>query len=357
MNFIKFFLIIFILLYFFNDTKVEWSSLANNSFLKHLNIWVFGVGSKLVPCVLLTYLSFSLIHVLIETDKRKRRLREGNKLKQPSKPSSSKSNAKPNSQINNLTSPKKLSNSLSLSTDGPLEVTHLVDMTQLNRSTDKQLENKENDKCLLNSTDQQPNETEEHFEDCGVVIGVLPASSDSDQTTGHTSVHTTLDSMPNNQDQTTRNFDCNNNPDGQLTIQLDNQPLSVHGSMNDTKEQINKTEDEKPNSTSNASKHSVLKSFSRDLNSNKKSKNDKLVSSSSTTPNVVTGFNQTNQTPTTIQTSNVYLQSTQSSDRTTKMLISVLLIFLLTELPSGILILLSSIIGKWANRSNSYRNI
>ncbi|XP_015793299.1 uncharacterized protein LOC107369832 [Tetranychus urticae] len=58
--------------------KVDWSdiSINHNETLKRINFWVFSVGTKLVPCILLTYLSWALIHAVLEADKRKRRLKE-----------------------------------------------------------------------------------------------------------------------------------------------------------------------------------------------------------------------------------------------------------------------------------------
>ncbi|XP_015793655.1 uncharacterized protein LOC107370176 isoform X2 [Tetranychus urticae] len=57
--------------------RIDWSelSLKNDKFLKNLNFWVFSVGTKLVPCILLTYFSLAIIKILIEADKRKARLR------------------------------------------------------------------------------------------------------------------------------------------------------------------------------------------------------------------------------------------------------------------------------------------
>lgn len=58
--------------------QVDWSDIARyNELLKKINFWVFSVGAKLVPCILLTYLSLTLIRALIEADKRKRRLKCG----------------------------------------------------------------------------------------------------------------------------------------------------------------------------------------------------------------------------------------------------------------------------------------
>ncbi|RWS26582.1 sex peptide receptor-like protein, partial [Leptotrombidium deliense] len=58
--------------------RVDWSVIAqeNNGLLRQINFWVFSVGTKLVPCVLLTYLSSALIRVLMQTEKRKKRLKE-----------------------------------------------------------------------------------------------------------------------------------------------------------------------------------------------------------------------------------------------------------------------------------------
>ena len=47
----------------------------NDGLLKNINFWVFSVGLKLVPCILLTYLSLALIRVLLEAEKRRQRLK------------------------------------------------------------------------------------------------------------------------------------------------------------------------------------------------------------------------------------------------------------------------------------------
>lgn len=47
----------------------------NNGLLRNINFWVFSVGLKIVPCILLTYLSLALIRVLLEAEKRRQRLK------------------------------------------------------------------------------------------------------------------------------------------------------------------------------------------------------------------------------------------------------------------------------------------
>lgn len=49
-----------------------------------VHFWIFSVATKLAPCILLTYLSLTLIKALIEADKRKKRL----KSNRPTAPSS-----------------------------------------------------------------------------------------------------------------------------------------------------------------------------------------------------------------------------------------------------------------------------
>lgn len=326
----------------FRGFQVEWSDMAsNNSFLKHLNIWVFGVGSKMVPCVLLTYLSFSLISVLIEADKRKRRLHNR-------KPPSIKAKNNQPPAVNHA-GQKMLSTSVSSSTNFQIEgsVQGSVEMAVVSRALEQRQTNG-NDKCLTIKPTNQLLKTD-HLESSVT----LPVSSDpttTDQTTAYSNAEET-------------NFDCNNNlgsardnggqRTGQSTAdpsntnhsQIENQPLSVHdGSMTSSKEHLNSPMiDQKRNSVSSVSRQSALtvpqarKSIPAiDLSSRKpQNTNNKLA-----TPTVVSS-----STP--VQSSSVYIQSSQS-DRTTRMLISVLLIFLLCEFPSGILILLSSIIGESA---------
>lgn len=57
--------------------QVDWSEIAlqHNELLKKVNFWVFSVGTKLVPCILLTFLSKALISALYEAEKRKKRLK------------------------------------------------------------------------------------------------------------------------------------------------------------------------------------------------------------------------------------------------------------------------------------------
>ena len=47
----------------------------NDGLLKNINFWVFSVGLKIVPCILLTYLSLALIRVLLEAERRRQRLK------------------------------------------------------------------------------------------------------------------------------------------------------------------------------------------------------------------------------------------------------------------------------------------
>ncbi|RWS28231.1 FMRFamide receptor-like protein [Leptotrombidium deliense] len=62
-----------------NETfyRVDFSetALKHEQLLRKINFWVFSVGTKLVPCVLLTYLSLALIRVLMEAERRKQRLK------------------------------------------------------------------------------------------------------------------------------------------------------------------------------------------------------------------------------------------------------------------------------------------
>ncbi|XP_074599060.1 G-protein coupled receptor dmsr-1-like [Brevipalpus obovatus] len=51
-------------------------AMARGELLKRINFWLFSGGCKLVPCVLLTYLTWALINVVYAADKRKRRLKE-----------------------------------------------------------------------------------------------------------------------------------------------------------------------------------------------------------------------------------------------------------------------------------------
>lgn len=61
--------------YFVNYSDI---SLKNDGLLKNINFWVFSVGLKLVPCILLTYLSIALIRLLMEAERRRQRLKASN---------------------------------------------------------------------------------------------------------------------------------------------------------------------------------------------------------------------------------------------------------------------------------------
>lgn len=242
---------------------------SNDGFLKHLNIWVFSVGSKLVPCVLLTYLSFSLINVLIEADKRKRRLQASNQRKPQNKINISKSAI----TTNTSTGQTMLSNSLPSSNNIPLEVKHnSIDVNELNNSTSSN-----QDKCL---TIDKP------------ISQQLTAASAAPNNQENNSNKINLNS---NQIEIEMNSDCNNN------CENDNQLLSNKDHINDKKRNSN---------SSNSSKQLNLVVKSRNKDS-KKNRNDKLAN---------TPVTSTAQTP--VLSTNVYLTTTQSSqqnDRTTKM--------------------------------------
>lgn len=57
--------------------QVNFSEISqmNNGLLRNINFWVFSVGLKIVPCILLTYLSLALIRVLLEAERRRQRLK------------------------------------------------------------------------------------------------------------------------------------------------------------------------------------------------------------------------------------------------------------------------------------------
>lgn len=54
--------------------------------LKKINFWVYSVGTKLLPCIVLTYMSLALIRVLVEAEKRKKRLKANGRGKRPTSP-------------------------------------------------------------------------------------------------------------------------------------------------------------------------------------------------------------------------------------------------------------------------------
>lgn len=59
---------------------MDFSEIAtqDDELLKKLNFWVFSVLTKLIPCILLTYLSLALVRVLVEANRRKQRLHSAN---------------------------------------------------------------------------------------------------------------------------------------------------------------------------------------------------------------------------------------------------------------------------------------
>lgn len=60
--------------------KVEFSEIAlkHNELLKKVSFWIYSVLTKLIPCVMLTYLSLALIRVLYQANERKQRLKNYN---------------------------------------------------------------------------------------------------------------------------------------------------------------------------------------------------------------------------------------------------------------------------------------
>lgn len=64
---------------------------------------MFSVGTKLVPCILLTYFSLAIIKILIEADKRKARLRSSNNSNNNNLMNNINSNSKPNLLTTNVT--------------------------------------------------------------------------------------------------------------------------------------------------------------------------------------------------------------------------------------------------------------
>ena len=49
--------------------------MKHGQLLRKINMWVFSIGSKLIPCILLIYLSLTLIRVLMDAQIRKERLK------------------------------------------------------------------------------------------------------------------------------------------------------------------------------------------------------------------------------------------------------------------------------------------
>ncbi|KAI1285334.1 Sex peptide receptor [Halotydeus destructor] len=61
--------------YYYYVVNFSQVSLRNNQLLKRVNFWLFSVFLKIVPCILLTFLSKALISALLEAERRKRRLK------------------------------------------------------------------------------------------------------------------------------------------------------------------------------------------------------------------------------------------------------------------------------------------
>lgn len=57
--------------------QIDYSDVSkeNNELLKKINFWVYSIGLKILPCILLTHLSLALIRVLMEAERRKQRLK------------------------------------------------------------------------------------------------------------------------------------------------------------------------------------------------------------------------------------------------------------------------------------------
>jgi hypothetical protein len=329
--------------------KVDWSELAkrNNEFLKHLNIWVFGVASKLIPCVLLTYLSLALIRVLIEADERKQRLH----TKIPIPPSVSQANSQYQNQNNEnqrrptltlsgissqstVTAQPTLNRSLlavASQTNSPANRVN-ADLS-INRSRDNLIDYNSNALNAMNNPNPNPIQIESTVN--------LNGDNSNNQLISTPITSTDLCLLDRNNNLFTNN--------GEATLETNPMAILVHDSNNiknnSTSHSISVTTDlnqagnsvhcnnlsapVKRHSTGFMSKQSILIIKSR----KETMRGSKAKSSSKNKSNAQAGTTGTST-------------CSSTSDRTTKMLLCVLLIFLLTEFPSGILVLLSSIIGK-----------
>ena len=310
---------------------MDWSELAlrNDKFLRHLNIWVFGVGTKLVPCVLLTYLSLALIRVLIEADERKKRL-HGTKVP----PSSAM--RRPTKE---LCSPQEASSYRRPSDCGTVLPSLLANTpnTITNTTTTTATSN-----SLLTSTPKR-----------------MPIESKYDNPTGYDNKTETpgkrakTNNLKKNPFKESQPLLCqpSKKPDNSLSVQnkkpTNSQPSSVPIDQNNNSQEMTAHRPDRPTKSPPVSNSMTINgcpvpqrekrqstgSMSRQSILIIKSRKETMCPGSKYSGERTTGGGNCSYT----------------SDRTTKMLLSVLLIFLITEFPSGILVLLSSIFGNYNN--------
>lgn len=347
--------------------QVNWSDIAldNDELLKKINFWVFSVGTKLVPCILLTYMSIALIRVLIEAEKRKQRLKSnlGVHVASPihsthdvrgaaaggpcSVGPSPKSTQNNSGNIHNLNS----SDNTATTTTTATTIATLHDVTHVTtnvRSNDDTKCNNNNE----NSTIMRPNDLLKPTVSTNVSQSSSSPPKDGPSSSGIRSNSVQLVVSSSNLGVKTEVHHSSSNnllsvPSSSTTggntntISKDDQSSSLQPVLKSA------SSDQLSTGSSSVIHTSTIRPESaQSVSSTAAFMTSQIVQqSSSNTSGQGTSRGRTSQPRVSIHPSAAQ-QSQSQSDRTTRMLLAILILFLITEFPSGILALASGIFGE-----------
>lgn len=315
---------LYLLISFFSLTNAQVTfsdvALKGNGLLKKINFWIYSVLNKLVPCCALTYLSLALIRMLYQSNERRHRLRtrsHGQQTFYSQAASSSFYNTNP------------LQNQL------PINSLRAKD------------NDKDDSKSLPNSPKaSSPNFLDQNYRQQQTINSAFLSSN---------KLTTNLDSSKMNESVSSTNLNNNYNlnqlkVDGQYKKgsinEQSNESLQRDQSNLSTTNQHNKIEQKY---LLNNKPTSLTKDYQIDSNNNhsNQSLNQPLNLSSrnNSSASYIYPASMLNTSSSFNNNRSCRLNNNTNCDRTTRMLLAILILFLITEFPSGLLNLLAAILG------------
>lgn len=277
----------------------------NDERLKKINFWIYSVLNKIIPCCAITYLSLALIRMLYQSNERRHRLRSYGQQQFYSQASSSFYNANP------------IQNQL------PIELVNSINSQKTKEKVEKK---QQRFKSLPNS----PNTSNPNFLD--------PTQPQNSYSKDKLSINQLPIKMNLNESVSSNN----------LIDKTATSALSPHKAQ--LKLDYNKGESNENLQTNQQSNKKENATESNKLSSNVNLKNELNSNQSLNQPLNLNSRNNSGASyiyPSSFNNRSCKINNNTNCDRTTRMLLAILFLFLITEISSGILNLLAGILGEW----------
>lgn len=287
-----------------------------NGLIKKLNFWIYSVLNKIIPCCALTYLSLALIRMLYQSNERRHRLRSYGQTQFYSQAASS-----------SFYAPTATAPAMPANGGGqlPVELTNSINAPKTRKSLPNS-PNSSNPNLLLNQKPPKQSNSSMRLSPAGqtpIKVHLNESISSNNLNSG-----VSLSALSPSKSQTLK-FDSSAGrtetelrPDARRSNEslLNNRPVSRTTNKETTDRQSNQ---------------SLNQSLNQPLNQPSRNNSAASYVYPSSMLNTSASFNRSCRV------------NNMNCDRTTRMLLAILILFLITELPSGIINLLSGILGEF----------